>query len=134
MTMLMLLLLLLLLTPMIFLLLLLLALQAQSDHVDKEAGEQALMLSRMLTMQDPFQGFPFTTMPGLCVFLLFEGLIRSIINSCSVGIVVSRMVRMQDPFQGFPFTTMLGVSLAESVRVVQMRGLVCVLRIREFSQ
>lgn len=22
------------------------------------------MLSRMLTLQDPFQGFPFTTMPG----------------------------------------------------------------------
>jgi hypothetical protein len=33
--------------------------------VDKEAEEQALLLSRMLTMQDPFQGFPFTTMPGV---------------------------------------------------------------------
>jgi hypothetical protein len=44
--------------------------QAQADHVDREAGEQALMLSRMLTMQDPFQGFPFTTMPG--VFPLYE--------------------------------------------------------------
>jgi hypothetical protein len=43
--------------------------QAQADHVDKEAGEQALMLSRMLTMQDPFQGFPFTTMPGAALYL-----------------------------------------------------------------
>jgi hypothetical protein len=25
------------------------------------------MLSRMLTLQDPFQGFPFTTMPGVWV-------------------------------------------------------------------
>ncbi|WIA44093.1 hypothetical protein OEZ86_010446 [Tetradesmus obliquus] len=39
--------------------------QAAADHVDDEAGEAALMLSRMLTMQDPFQGFPFTTMPGM---------------------------------------------------------------------
>ncbi|KAF6259792.1 hypothetical protein COO60DRAFT_1700650 [Scenedesmus sp. NREL 46B-D3] len=38
---------------------------AQADHVDKEAGEQALLLSRMLTMQDPFQGFPYTTVPGM---------------------------------------------------------------------
>jgi hypothetical protein len=42
----------------------LLLLQEQQEHVEKEAGEQALMLSRMITMQDPFQGFPYTTTPG----------------------------------------------------------------------
>eukprot|EP00775_Hariotina_reticulata_P003412 gene3412-3685_t len=39
--------------------------QEQQEHVEKEAGEQALMLSRMITMQDPFQGFPYTTTPDL---------------------------------------------------------------------
>lgn len=36
----------------------------QEQRIEEEADEQALMLSRMLTLQDPFQGFPFTTMPG----------------------------------------------------------------------
>lgn len=38
--------------------------QLHEERVDREAGEQALLLSRMLTLQDPFQGFPFTTTPG----------------------------------------------------------------------
>lgn len=38
----------------------------QDARVDEEAGAQALMLSRVLTLQDPFQGFPFTTTPGRC--------------------------------------------------------------------
>jgi hypothetical protein len=36
----------------------------QEQRIEEEADQQALMLSRMLTLQDPFQGFPFTTMPG----------------------------------------------------------------------
>jgi len=40
------------------------ALVLQDARVEEEAGAQALMLSRVLTLQDPFQGFPFTTTPG----------------------------------------------------------------------
>lgn len=39
---------------------------AQAERLEEEASEQALMLSRVLTLQDPFQGFPFTTTPGVC--------------------------------------------------------------------